>query len=213
MGDAASLSVVRFSMSTHRQLRREARERRRALTRPIQSQHSIAATRLLITSPWFRRSRTIGLYLATDGELDLAPFIKAARRFKKHLFLPALRSTPGNGLWFVEYRSGDQLIKNRFGISEPDIRKRAPMPLWAIDLILMPLVAFDPDGNRLGMGGGFYDKSLAVRQRPSHRSKPILIGMAHECQRVERIPTRSWDIPMDGVITERRRCNFSSRHD
>ena len=182
---------------------------RRSLAPGVQVRNSIAVARRLYTSGWFMRSNTIALYLANDGEVDLAPFAEAARRCKKQLFLPALRSDSGKRLWFAEYRADERLIRNRFGILEPDIRKRSPIPPWAIDLVLMPLVAFDTDGNRLGMGGGFYDRTFAYLQRRVHHSKPALVGVAHDCQRIDLIPARSWDVPMHGVVTERRRYLFS----
>ncbi len=93
---------------------------------------------------------------------------------------------------------------NRFGIPEPIARGRRLTLPWNLDLLLMPLVGFDTDCHRLGMGGGFYDRTLAyLRLRRSWR-RPRLLGLAHDCQRIERIEPRPWDIPLESVITECR---------
>lgn len=197
-------------MPSLRKLRRQARADRRRLPPRAQREHATAVARRLVTSGWFLRSRTIGVYLAADGEVDLSPFVRRARKCGKRIFLPALRTDLDQRLWFIEHRPGDRLGKNRFGIEEPDPHRRPPTPPWALDIVLMPLVAFDTKGNRLGMGGGFYDRTFAyLRRRPLH-TKPALVGIAHECQHVRKIPIRSWDIPMNGLVTEHRRIRFPS---
>ena len=100
---------------------------------------------------------------------------------------------------------GERLQRNRFGIAEPRPNRARQRPLWALDLLLLPLVGFDEQGGRLGMGGGFYDRSLAYRQRRTHLLGPRLFGLAHECQKVACLPLASWDIPLHGVITAQRR--------
>lgn len=72
-----------------------------------------------------------------------------------------------------------------------------------MDIILLPLTGFDARGNRLGMGGGFYDRTLAFRQRAGQR-RPLLVGIAHACQEVPLIPSASWDIPLDRIVTDRQ---------
>ena len=73
-----------------------------------------------------------------------------------------------------------------------------------MDLLFLPLVAFDTHGNRMGMGGGFYDRSLAFLQQKNGLKKPVLAGLAHEIQKVEQLLTQNWDIPLDFVITEKQ---------
>ncbi len=92
--------------------------------------------------------------------------------------------------------------RNRFGIPEPLTHKRVHVPPWGLDLICMPLVAFDRQGNRLGMGGGFYDRSLAYRRGRQSWHKPRLLGIAHALQEVAELEPRPWDIPLSGVATE-----------
>jgi 5-formyltetrahydrofolate cyclo-ligase len=95
-------------------------------------------------------------------------------------------------LWFLELNDNTRLVSNRFGIPEPEIRSNASRPAWALDLILMPLVGFTERGDRLGMGGGFYDRTFEFLHHAACH-KPKLIGLAHECQRVATMPTASWE--------------------
>lgn len=134
--------------------------------------------------------------------MDLTTLQTHLRRHGKELCLPVLRPGKTNRLWFSPFGLGDRLRPNRFGILEPDTRRRPPLPLRVIDVVLMPLVGFDSALNRLGMGGGFYDRTLAPLRHGKWR-KPRLIGVAHECQRIEVLERRPWDIPMDSVVTER----------
>lgn len=175
---------------------------RRALPIRVQRLHARQAGRIYRRSPLFLRYRRIGLYIANDGELDPAPIAACALAAGKRLYLPVLRRFPGGSLWFSDYPPGARLRNNRFGIPEPDLRTHPPLPPWGLDVVLMPLVSFDASGNRLGMGGGFYDRTLAYLHHRRCWRRPLLIGLAHECQRSRQLPRRPWDIPLDGVLTE-----------
>jgi len=181
-----------------RELRRMLRERRRSLPANEQRVAARSLARRLIRQPWFIRARHIAFYIAADGELDPLPLLRRAAASGKRLYLPVLR--PGNKLWFGEYRVGMRMTLNRFGIPEPAGRIwRQP---WALDLVLLPLVAFDRDGGRLGMGGGFYDRTFAFWRRGGHRL-PRLLGLAHHFQEVTELPREPWDVPLAGVATDR----------
>ncbi len=119
------------------------------------------------------------------------------------IYLPVL-SPLKNSLYFAPFTPDSQLSRNRFGICEPDCSPAQWLRAQQLDVILLPLVAFDDAGNRLGMGGGFYDRTLAFLQHRQHRRKPALIGLAHEIQHSERLATESWDIPLDAIATEQR---------
>lgn len=184
------------------QLRRVLRNRRRALADQEQCSHRTALAQRFIRCRFLLRYQRIAIYLSNDGELD--PSLLAARAWDtgKKLFLPVLRGDSKQALWFAAYHSGDQLLRNRFGIYEPKLTSHAPVPPWSIDLMLLPLVGFDTKGNRLGMGGGFYDRTLAYLNQRSVWRKPMLLGVAHECQKLTNIEVQSWDVPLDGIITE-----------
>ena len=102
---------------------------------------------------------------------------------------------------FRRYRPGEKLVANRFGIPEPPHRRGNTLSAKQLDVIFLPLVGFDAAGNRLGMGGGFYDRTLS--QLPA-RNRPLLAGLAHDVQRVDKLPVQRWDIPLDAVVTDRR---------
>jgi 5-formyltetrahydrofolate cyclo-ligase len=184
-------------------LRRKLRQSRRQLS-PAQQRH--AARRLyrqLSHHPLFRRARHIALYLPNDGEIDPRLLLRAAQRRGKATYLPVLNPWPRTRMVFQRIEPGERLRRNRFGIFEPVIRTARQRRVWALDLLLMPLVGFDGNGGRLGMGGGFYDRSLAYRARRKKSHKPTLLGLAHECQRVDRLPLESWDVPLLGTVTDR----------
>ena len=187
------------------QLRRVLRLRRRALSR---SQQRVAARNLyrqLAQSPQFRRARHIALYLPNDGEIDPRPLLAAAQKRGKHIYLPVLSAWPRTKMVFQRVSRHEKLAGNRFRILEPRPQPKRQRKVWALDLVLLPLVGFDDRGGRLGMGGGFYDRSLAYRQRRTHLLGPRLFGLAHECQKVACLPLASWDVPLHGVITAQRR--------
>lgn len=185
-------------------VRSSLRARRRALTLAEQRDHSRTLARLLGTQMAFLRARRVGAYWSADGEIDPFPLLRLAHTRHKRCFLPVLRPHPRRKLWFLEYRPGDPLTRNRFGIAEPRLRNRRIRLPWALDLLLVPLVGFDAAGNRLGMGGGYYDSTLAYLAQHRYWRRPLLVGVAHECQRVPALQTNSWDVPLDMVVTEER---------
>ncbi|MBK1693501.1 5-formyltetrahydrofolate cyclo-ligase [Chromatium weissei] len=187
-------------------IRRELRTARRQLHPRQQRQHAIQVLQHLRRHRWFLNARHIAFYWAADGELNLLPLLQYARLHSKTCYLPVLkpqRTCWGRGkLWFARYRSNDHLQPNRFGIPEP--RSRNYRLVWQLDLILLPLVGFDAKAHRLGMGGGFYDRTLAPLQLRHTGRRPHLIGIAHDCQRVACMTPKPWDIPLNAVVTERQ---------
>jgi 5-formyltetrahydrofolate cyclo-ligase len=148
------------------------------------------------------RARHVAAYVAADGELDLSHLFRRLDHRGRQLFLPVLRPHPRLKLWFVRHRAGEPMIRNRFGIPEPSLSHRHIRLPWALDLILLPLVGFDAECHRLGMGGGFYDRTLAYLRHRRVWHRPLLVGVAHECQRLRDIWQRPWDVPLNAVITE-----------
>ncbi|MCC5810024.1 MAG: 5-formyltetrahydrofolate cyclo-ligase [Ectothiorhodospiraceae bacterium] len=189
-------------MPSRQQLRQHFRELRRGLSE--REQHAAAERLCRLAMGWrpFRRARHIALYLPNDGEIDPTPLIRAAWAMGKRVSLPVLRPFTPRGLWFVDHRPGQAMRPNRYGIPEPDGRMRRT-PLRELDLILTPLVAFDGNGNRLGMGAGYYDRCLAPLQRHPGWRKPRLVGLAHQVQQADSLPEQPWDVPMAAVITDR----------
>ncbi|AZE75581.1 5-formyltetrahydrofolate cyclo-ligase [Pseudomonas synxantha] len=186
------------------QLRRMLRKARRALTPSEQRQAALGVYRQLAQHPLFRRAKHISLYLPTDGEIDPRLLLRAAQRRGKATYLPVLSAWPRTKMVFQHVRPGDKLLPNRFGILEPRVNAHRQRQVWALDLVLLPLVGFDDVGGRLGMGGGFYDRSLAYLARRHSWRKPTLLGLAHECQKVGRLAQASWDVPLAGTVTDKQ---------
>lgn len=185
-------------------LRRELKRRRRVLSPQAQRLAAEKLSERLKTLPEIQRARRVSLYLPVHGEIDPTPMIKWFRARRVDVYLPVLRPLAKNSLWFVAYRPDTPMVKNRFNIWEPAPRFSAQrcnrLPTWALDTLIAPLVGFDAHANRMGMGGGFYDRTLAfVRHR---RPAPRLIGVAHACQEVKALPTEPWDIPLSAIVTD-----------
>lgn len=189
-------------MQNTNDIRRRIREARRSLSLRERQTASLASARHFATTIRLLHCQRVALYMAADGELDPSPLVSRLRALKKTIYLPILRQGQHRALWFSEYHPEDRLQKNRFGIPEPDIKQRPPIPPWALDLIIMPLVAFSGDGTRMGMGGGYYDRTLAYQRRHPLWRRPHLIGYGYDCQRVDDLQRRDWDIPLHGIITE-----------
>lgn len=192
-----------MSTDSPRTLRKQLREQRRSLSTAHRLSNESRISELLYRFPIIRRSRYIAGYLSEDGEVDLGLLQQELTKDGKKICLPVLRHGKHNRLWFSQHIPGDALYPNRFNILEPDTHRRPPIPLRHIDVILMPLVGFDREMNRLGMGGGFYDRSLALLRRNGQWKRPRLMGIAHECQRVESLDHNPWDVPLDWVVTEK----------
>jgi len=197
--------------TSRNQLRRHLRQQRNALS-PWQQKHaSQHLARRLLANPDLYRARHIAIYLPNDGEISPLPYMHAARRRGIRLYLPVLHPLIPGKLVFSPYTSHTRLLPNRFGIAEPAFTAGLKRPAWAMDAILFPLVGFDEQGGRLGMGGGFYDRTFAFsRVRP--QLSPKLIGLAHDFQKVENLPIETWDVPLHSVITERGCYRVVSRY-
>jgi len=184
-------------------IRTRKRQLRNQLTALEQSRHATALCLRVCCKPTFLNSRRIACYLANDGEIDPEYIIQTAWKYRKHVYLPVL-SPFQSKLYFAPYQPGMDMHINRFGILEPACSPVNWVTAWQLDLMLLPLVAFDESGNRLGMGGGFYDRSLAYRRSRTQSLRPKLIGLAHELQREKKLEANSWDIPLDMIATETR---------
>ncbi|HAJ91599.1 MAG TPA: 5-formyltetrahydrofolate cyclo-ligase [Gammaproteobacteria bacterium] len=183
-----------------RTLRQTIRQQRRALTRREAATCAEQLARQTCKHPLVLRSHRVAAYLASDGEIDPAPLLQTLWSANKQVYLPVLAPFSPEQLWFARFDPGDILAFNRFGIPEP-VRRRLIKPS-ALDLVLTPLVAFDTAGHRIGMGGGFYDRTFAFLQRRQHWHKPNLVGLAYEFQKQATIKPNNWDIPLNAIATE-----------
>lgn len=193
---------------TRDELRRRMRRRRRALSEAEQYRAARQLQRIAVRSGLLGRRRNIAFYLPAGGEIDVLPLLQRAHSMGRRCFLPVLDPMTRERLWFMPWRPGERLLGNRFGIGEPALGAHRRVAASKLDLILMPLVAFDDRGNRLGMGGGYYDRSLAFLARRRRWRRPTLCGVAHDFQRVAALPAEPWDVPLDACVTERRLLRF-----
>ncbi len=181
------------------ELRRQLRAARRALPPAERTTKEARILHALLTHPAVRRARQIALYWPADGEVDLRALHRRIQP-KQTLYLPVLAQ--GSRLRFAPWLKQGAMRRNRFGIPEPRHRLYLLRRPVQMDVVLMPLVGFDQHGNRLGMGGGFYDRSLAFRHARKRWRKPLLIGVAFELQRCPTLRSEPWDVPLDGIVTE-----------
>ena len=161
---------------------------------------SAAITRRALNHRALMRAKNIACYLAVAGEVDCTGLLRALRLRGKRTFLPVLE---GRRLLFAPYNHRSRFANNRYGIPEPVVKRSELLTPEQLDVVFAPLVAFDTKGNRLGMGGGFYDRSFAFRRNSQRLGRTRLIGLAYEFQRVDQLHTEHWDVPLDEVITER----------
>ncbi len=188
-------------------LRQMLRERRRSLALEQQEQARCALVDILTKLELFVACEHVALYLANDGEICPQRVAEWLWQQGKTCYLPVLDIEKPHFLKFVEYHSTTTLVKNRFGIPEPEPDNAKAISPDALDLVLMPLTGFDTQGERLGMGGGFYDRTFEFTR---NAAKPLLIGLAHECQKVEQIPVAEWDVPLAGIATDQGYYDCSS---
>lgn len=185
------------------QIRSAMRRQRQSLSAARQRHSAEQLASQIARQGVFLHSRRIALYLANDGEINPHPLLHLAHAAGKRIYLPVLHPSSHNRLHFLPHTPGQTLKVNRFGIGEPPLQGAKPVPPWSLDAVFFPLVAFDRNGNRLGMGGGFYDRTFARCQR-AHTFRPLFVGLAHSFQEVDSLPSEPWDIPLDAIATENR---------
>jgi 5-formyltetrahydrofolate cyclo-ligase len=183
------------------ELRRQAREARRALGANDRDVAASSVRDRPCALPAFSAARKIGAYAAVASELSLGRTFDEAMRRHQAIYLPHVEHTAPDMRFAHWNGQSRRLMVNRFGIPEPLVDVAELVPADSMDVILLPLLAFDEHGGRLGSGAGYYDRALAFRrERPA---PPWLIGVGFACQEVERIPMAEWDVPLDLVVTER----------
>jgi 5-formyltetrahydrofolate cyclo-ligase len=201
-------------------LRSQLRRLRKQLTPEQQTRHALQALTYLqdlLENPSSKANPlshplNIALFLSQDGELETQSAIEYLWHCTEHrVFLPALETKPDLHMAFVEYQETTLMINNQFGIPEPQAPFDKHLTGQQMDIVLMPLVGFDLQGNRMGMGGGYYDRSFAFKRLPKDsENPPFLIGWAHSCQQTSQLPNEPWDVPLDGIITEQGFKSFTA---
>ena len=189
--------------------RNAQRRQLRAARRAIPAGERIAAAERLATQllqlPFAPQSGLVAGYWAMDGEIALHAWqvrLPAGCTY----CLPVLHED--DRLRFAPWRPGDALVTNRHGIPEPDVTTDALLEPEAMTLVVLPLVGFDARGHRLGMGGGWYDRSFAFRQ--AGKRLPWLVGAAFSMQLTDALAPAAWDVAMDAVCSEQETHLFET---
>ncbi|TCP94889.1 5-formyltetrahydrofolate cyclo-ligase [Cricetibacter osteomyelitidis] len=178
------------------QIRRQIRKIRQNLTALKQQQAEQQITAQALALIVQKQAQHIGLYLSFDGELSTKLLIETLWQQGKSVYLPLLHPFCKGHLLFLHYTPDTPMLANQFSIPEPQLDVTKIIPINKLDIIFTPLVAFDHKGNRLGMGGGFYDRTLQDWQQKHF----IPVGLAHKCQQVDKLPVESWDIPLERIL-------------
>ena len=209
------INAIVSTMTHRKKIRQFIRAKRRQLSMTEQTQASHHLLTYLSQHEIIKSAKRIAIYLAVDGELNGLDFIHWCWKKNKEVYLPVIHPFSPGHLLFLKYDASTVMTFNQYGIEEPKLDVRKIIPVNEIDVILTPLVAFDAKGNRLGMGGGFYDRTLACwfekiqqatlgqnfENKAVESIKPYPIGIAHDCQQVDNIPTEHWDIPLPEIIS------------
>src|SRR5690349_21061188 len=191
-GGASSLSSASAAVLDRQQLRRQMRQLRRTLSPSARDEAHRQFARHLNGTYRLRPGHRIAVYFAYGHEADLHYVIDVARRRGCLLYLPVITDFRHSRMRFVRHRTDSVMRVNRYGIAEPDPRHAEVIPVRRLDLILLPLVAFDERGWRLGSGAGYYDRALHHLRAGRRWRRPKLIGVGYECQRVDRLQPDAW---------------------
>jgi 5-formyltetrahydrofolate cyclo-ligase len=195
-------------------LRKQLRARRAAVTPAERRVAGQQLARLALRHRLLARRRRIAFYMPSNNEIDVLPLLRVAQRMGVRCYLPVLPAR-GRKLWFTRLGGKERglaganpaWVNNRYGIPEYLPRGVRRVRARQLDLLFMPLLGFDSQGWRIGMGGGYYDASLAhLSAAKSNRLRwrhPHLIGVAFAVQEIASTPNDPWDVRLDGVLTER----------
>lgn len=184
------------NQSQRQAIRNMMQQRRQSLTMEQQLTAEASITQKVLDLVQQTNAQTIALYHSFNGEISTYKLINHLVNEGKTVCLPRIHPFSRGHLLFFRYASDDELIRHPWGMLEPQLNINNLVLIDDLDLIFLPLVAFDQQKNRLGMGGGFYDRTLVNWQEKNF--KPI--GLSHACQEVEKLPIEAWDIPLADIL-------------
>ncbi|MBF0381500.1 MAG: 5-formyltetrahydrofolate cyclo-ligase [Magnetococcales bacterium] len=183
-------------MLSKKNVRDTIRKQRQSMTSGQVASFSRSIIDYVLEFKPFLLARTVAFYLPIDNEVDTSYLLNSHKIKTKKLCLPVVR--PKQKLVFAHFKPGDPLQKGAYGIKEPSSSDW--LEIGSIDLFLLPLVGFDPEGTRLGYGGGYYDRALSTVK--TDRKKPVIVGLAFQFQGVAQLPNATHDVPLHHVVTE-----------
>lgn len=180
--------------SEKRKLRQQMQQKRVQMPHAVAASASQSVARHFADHPILAFAESFAGYSAMCGELDVRPVFDIMTKWRKVTALPCIRTD--KNLLFREWSAGEPLVKSPLGTDEPLNTNPSMIPA----VVLVPLLAFDGDGYRLGYGGGYYDRTMeAMRQ---FEAPPLFIGVGYSIQEVDRVPAGEHDQPLDGILTE-----------
>lgn len=203
-------------------LRREYRDKRASLSQAKQQEAEQQLVLQAQRNGLLTDVRQVALYFSNDGEISTNALIQEYWRRNVKVYLPVIHPFNPNNLLFLRYAPTTALVANRFGILEPKLNVTQVIPAQHLDIIFTPLVAFDQKGNRLGMGGGFYDRTFAALhastviqsqiidgcKASTQESEIKIIGLAHDIQKAVSLPHKAWDVPLPFILTPEQYYRF-----
>jgi len=184
-----------------KEIRATIRESRQAVPPPYACQAAAKFVELLVELDWYKNANQIAAYLPFNGEADPLPLMDRALIDGKQIFVPVIvdKSEP---LRFEAWTRETKVTENKFHIREPNTPETSITPT-ELDLVITPLVAFDGQRNRLGVGGGYYDRTFAFLNDVATQDRPtLLVGLGYELQRIKKIDSKKHDVKLDAVVTE-----------
>lgn len=185
-------------MTNRNQMRKEILAKRKNLDESFQAEASQKICDHIFSLNIFKEAKHVAIYFANNGEVNPKKILSAEKKF----YLPILDPKKPNHLLFQSYNNDEILKPNQYGIPEPSLNVNKLIEPEKLDCVLVPLVAFDNEGNRLGMGVGYYDRTFSFLQHKTRPHKPVLIGLAYSFQKIPTYTPENWDIPLDIIVTD-----------
>jgi 5-formyltetrahydrofolate cyclo-ligase len=198
-----------LAFETRQSLRKAFRDKRLSLSSEQQTTSAQGLLKQYQKSALFQGAQNVALYLPFNGEVNTQPLIDYLWSVKRDVFVPILHPFCKGHLLFQAFTHDTKMRENHFGILEPMLDVQGVCPVEKLHVILTPLVAFDLTGNRLGMGGGFYDRTLTGLASLEEKRQPIVVGLAHELQKSAAIPAETWDVRLAYILTASKLYSFS----
>ncbi len=183
-------------------LRGEMKAALAAMPAGMAAQLSIAACESLLALDEYAKARSVMLYAPIPGEVDCRPIAVAGWKDGKTVLLPRVTWAKRHMVAVPVHSLDQKLVAGRNGLREPD---GEPWPVEKIDLIVVPGLAYDRHGNRLGRGGGFYDRFLARPGLAAHTC-----GLAFSVQVVRELPVHPNDYPVKVLVTDKEVLRFNN---
>lgn len=187
--------------------RNEIRQKRKALHEDEVAKCSELVRRVVLEHEFLKQNRCIASYHSFSGEIDTVEINKALRLAGHHMALPVIHPEEKGLMDFYSYETPEDLILNRFKIPEPVVSEENLVQPHHLEVVIVPLVGFNEKGERLGMGGGYYDRMLKKIS-----CECLTLGLAYDFQLIPEIKSQPWDMPLDEVITPTKHYIFNKKY-